>query len=68
MYFSYDIIDQRAKQSPNDIAVKWHTGDGYILEISNADLHHHSEVTAYYLRRMGVIVFRRKRTIAFLYP
>ncbi len=63
MYFSYDIIDQRAKQSPDDTAVKWHSEDGYILEISNADLHHHSDVTAYYLRRMGI----NKESVVALY-
>ena len=54
MYFSYDIIDKRAVTDPDGIAIRWQLPDGRLLEVSNADLHHHSDVTAYYLRRMGV--------------
>ena len=63
MNFAYDIIAARAEQKPDDIAVRWHTSEGFVLEISNADLHHHSDVTAYYLQRMGV----EKGCIVFLY-
>ncbi|MDR3326992.1 MAG: hypothetical protein LBT04_02490 [Prevotellaceae bacterium] len=52
--FGYDIIDRRAKNFPDQTAVVWHSPNGFALEISNADLHHHSDVTAYYLRRLGV--------------
>lgn len=59
MYFSYDIIDNRAVTDPDGIAIRWQSPDGRLLEVSNADLHHHSDVTAYYLRRMGVGVGSR---------
>jgi len=52
--FGYDIIDKRATEFPNEIAVKALINSGFVLEISNADLHHHSDVTAYYLQKMGV--------------
>lgn len=54
MYFSYDIICQRATIDPDAIALRWHASDGFVLEMTNDELHHHSDVTAYYLRRMGV--------------
>ena len=52
--FGYDIVDRRAVEFPDKIAVKMLIDNDFILEISNADLHHHSDVTAYYLQRMGV--------------
>jgi len=52
--FGYDIVDKRAADFPNEIAVKALIDSDFVLEISNADLHHHSDVTAYYLQRMGV--------------
>ncbi len=55
MNFAYDIIDKRASLTPNKIAVRWHSPDNIPLEISNADLKHHSDVTAYYLQRMGIV-------------
>jgi len=52
--FGYDIVDKRAAEFPNEIAVKALIDNDFVLKISNADLHHHSDVTAYYLQRMGV--------------
>jgi len=52
--FGYDIVDKRAADFPDKIAVKSLINNDFTLEISNADLHHHSDVTAYYLQRMGV--------------
>ena len=52
--FGYDIIDRRAVDFSNDIAVKMLIDNDFTLEISNADLRHHSDVTAYYLQKMGV--------------
>jgi len=52
--FGYDIVDKRAEKFPEEIAVKSLIDNDFSLEISNADLHHHSDVTAYYLQRMGV--------------
>jgi len=52
--FGYDIVDKRAADFPDKIAVKALTDNDFVLEISNADLHHHSDVAAYYLQRMGV--------------
>ena len=52
--FGYDIIDRRAIDFPNEIAVKMLIDNDFTLEVSNADLHHHSDVTAYYLQKMGV--------------
>jgi len=52
--FGYDIVDKRAAEFPNEIAVKALITRDFTLKISNADLHHHSDVTAYYLQRMGV--------------
>ncbi len=63
MYFSYDIIDKRAFTAPDATALRWHAPDGFIFEMTNAELQHHSDVTAYYLRRMGVGV----GSIVFIY-
>ncbi|MDR1543890.1 MAG: hypothetical protein LBS50_05675 [Prevotellaceae bacterium] len=52
--FGYDIIDRRAAEFPNEIAVKYLTDNDFTLKISNADLHHHSDITAYFLQRIGV--------------
>ena len=52
--FGYDIVDKRATEFPNEIAVKALINNDFTLKISNADLHHHSDVTAYYLQRMGI--------------
>jgi acetyl-CoA synthetase len=52
--FGYDIIDRRAAECPNGAAVRWLSPSGFVLEISNADLHHHSDVTACYLQRLGI--------------
>jgi acetyl-CoA synthetase len=52
--FGYNIIDKRAAEFPDAIAVKCLKNNNFTLEISNADLHHHSDVTAYYLQKMGV--------------
>jgi len=52
--FGYDIVDKRAAEFPDEIAVKALIDNNFVLEISNADLRHHSDVTAYYLQRMGV--------------
>jgi len=52
--FGYDIVDKRSVEFPNEIAVKASIDNDFKLEISNADLHHHSDVTAYYLQRIGV--------------
>lgn len=63
MNFSYDVIDRRRADSHDALAVRWHSPSGRVLDISNADLQHHSDVTAYYLRRMGVGV----GSVVFLY-
>jgi len=52
--FGYDIVDKRAAEFPNKVAVKMLIDNDFMLEISNADLHHHSDVTAYYMQRMGI--------------
>jgi hypothetical protein len=52
--FGYDIIDKRAAFFFDKIAVKCLIDNNFILELSNADLHHHSNITAYYLQKIGV--------------
>jgi acetyl-CoA synthetase len=57
--FGYDIIDARAAKFPNKIAVKSMINCNFTLKMSNADLHHHSDITAYYLQQMGIKKFTR---------
>jgi acetyl-CoA synthetase len=52
--FGYDIVDKTAADFPEKIAVKSFINNELILEINYADLHHHSDITAYYLQKLGI--------------
>ncbi|MDR0829960.1 MAG: hypothetical protein LBN95_07605 [Prevotellaceae bacterium] len=52
--FGYDIVDKMAADFPEKIAVKQFIDNDLTLEINYADLHHHSDITAYYLQKLGV--------------
>jgi hypothetical protein len=52
--FGYSVIYKSAIECSDKIAVRWQSPSGFVLEISNADLHHHSDVTANYLQRLGI--------------
>lgn len=52
--FGYDIIDQNALKQPNRIAVSYRSML-HKIDITCDELRHHSDITANYLRRVGVM-------------
>ncbi|MDR1653667.1 MAG: AMP-binding protein [Prevotellaceae bacterium] len=52
--FGYDVVDRRARQTPQDVAVVYTDRHGATLAITCDELRHHSDIAAAYMQRIGV--------------